>query len=251
MLFNIRLPLNFNSPYKAKSIIEFWRRWHMTLSAFLRDYLYVPLGGGRNGSVSRYLNLLVTMLLGGLWHGAGWNFLVWGGVHGAYLMINHLWRNVSSSGEKSISGAGTIVCVGLTFAAVVVAWVPFRAADLQTTLHMWAGMFGINGVTLSKSLQTMLPQWIGQFATYDGLMPLVELNALELIFFIAVGLTIVWGMPNTQELISSCQSNSDSARKPTIISWRLGRIQAVILGGLFSLSLLMISRQSEFLYFQF
>src|SRR5216684_6257928 len=90
--FAITLPLNFNSPYKAVDIIAFWRRWHMTLSRFLRDYLYIPLGGNRLGPKRRYLNLFLTMLLGGLWHGANWNFLIWGGLHGAYLLINHAWR---------------------------------------------------------------------------------------------------------------------------------------------------------------
>jgi D-alanyl-lipoteichoic acid acyltransferase DltB (MBOAT superfamily) len=82
LLFGIRLPFNFDSPYKAASIVEFWRRWHMSLSRFLRDYLYVPLGGNRQGPVRRYLNLLVVMLIGGLWHGANWTFLLWGGLHG-------------------------------------------------------------------------------------------------------------------------------------------------------------------------
>ena len=93
-LFGIRLPLNFNSPYKAANIIDFWRRWHMTLSRFLRDYLYIPLGGNRHGKARRYLNLMITMLLGGLWHGAGWTFVIWGGLHGLYLVINHAWRAV-------------------------------------------------------------------------------------------------------------------------------------------------------------
>src|SRR6202049_52948 len=92
LLFGIRLPVNFRSPYQATSIIEFWRRWHITLSRFLRDYLYIPLGGNRLGEQRRYLNLLLTMLLGGLWHGAGWNYLIWGGLHGIYLCTNHLWR---------------------------------------------------------------------------------------------------------------------------------------------------------------
>src|SRR3546814_2190702 len=93
-MFGIRLPLNFDAPYRATSIIDFWRRWHMTLSRFLRDYLYIPLGGGRRGSVRRYGNLMITMLLGGLWHGAGWTFVVWGGLHGLLLVVNHLWRRV-------------------------------------------------------------------------------------------------------------------------------------------------------------
>ena len=91
LLFGVRLPLNFASPYKSTSIIEFWRRWHMTLSRFLRDYLYIPLGGNRRGPSRRYVNLFLTMLLGGLWHGAGWTFVAWGALHGAYLAVNHAW----------------------------------------------------------------------------------------------------------------------------------------------------------------
>jgi len=91
-ILGIRLPINFFSPYRATSIIDFWRRWHMTLSRFLRDYLYIPLGGNRHGSARRYLNLMVVMLLGGLWHGASWTFMFWGGMHGAFLLKNKLWR---------------------------------------------------------------------------------------------------------------------------------------------------------------
>ncbi|MFT5192613.1 MAG: alginate O-acetyltransferase complex protein AlgI, partial [Verrucomicrobiales bacterium] len=90
----IVLPMNFNSPYKARNVIEFWRRWHITLSRFLRDYLYIPLGGNRKGSLRRHANLMITMLLGGLWHGAGWNFMVWGGLHGLALTVNHGWQQV-------------------------------------------------------------------------------------------------------------------------------------------------------------
>src|SRR5437763_2683355 len=93
LMFGIFLPLNFNSPYKATSIIDFWRRWHMTLSQFLRDYLYIPLGGNRRGRILRYVNLMITMLLGGLWHGAAWTFVAWGALHGVYLCINHAWSN--------------------------------------------------------------------------------------------------------------------------------------------------------------
>src|SRR5579872_3966389 len=93
-LFGIRLPLNFNSPYKACNIIDFWRRWHMTLSRFLRDYLYFSLGGNHQGTFWRYINLFITMLLGGLWHGAGWTYVAWGALHGVYLIINHAWRQL-------------------------------------------------------------------------------------------------------------------------------------------------------------
>src|SRR6195952_4224997 len=123
LLFGIRLPVNFRSPYKATSIIEFWRRWHITLSRFLRDYLYIPLGGNRLGEIRRYLNLLVTMLLGGLWHGAGWNFLIWGGLHGLYLCINHVWQAWRVGRSSESSPFVKAISWAITFAAVVLAWV--------------------------------------------------------------------------------------------------------------------------------
>ena len=90
-MFGIKLPYNFASPYKASSIVDFWRRWHITLSNWLRDYLYIPLGGNRHGKARRYVNLIITMLLGGLWHGAAWTFVLWGLLHGSYLMVAHMW----------------------------------------------------------------------------------------------------------------------------------------------------------------
>src|SRR5208282_6410127 len=92
-MFGVELPRNFASPYQARSIIDFWRRWHITLSSFLRDYLYFPLGGSRRGAFTQYRNIMIVMLLGGLWHGAGWTFVIWGGLHGVYLVVNHLWRD--------------------------------------------------------------------------------------------------------------------------------------------------------------
>lgn len=133
LLFGVRLPLNFFSPYKATSIIDFWRRWHMTLSRFLRDYLYFPLGGNRRGRARRYVNLMVTMVLGGLWHGAGWQFLVWGGLHGGYLVFNHVWRAISPWRLPALAAWP------LTLAAVLLAWVPFRAPDLATAAHILKG----------------------------------------------------------------------------------------------------------------
>ena len=97
LYFNIELPLNFQSPYQASSIIDFWRRWHISLSNFLKDYLYIPLGGNRNGEASKLRNLFITMLLGGIWHGANWTFVIWGFCHGAFLVINHLWRKLNVS----------------------------------------------------------------------------------------------------------------------------------------------------------
>src|SRR3954452_5164722 len=141
LMFGIRLPVNFRSPYKAVSIIEFWRRWHITLSRFLRDYLYIPLGGNRFGEQRRYINLLVTMLLGGLWHGAAWNFVIWGGLHGLYLCINHLWHRRGGEGATP-SPMMKLASWAVTFFAVVIAWVFFRAKTAAGAWQMLASLFG-------------------------------------------------------------------------------------------------------------
>src|SRR5258706_3699314 len=121
LMFGIFLPLNFNSPYKATSIIDFWRRWHMTLSQFLRDYLYIPLGGNRHGWTLRYVNLMITMLLGGLWHGAAWTFVAWGALHGVYLCINHAWNNYGPAVAPRFSRLATLAACILTVFSVGVA----------------------------------------------------------------------------------------------------------------------------------
>ncbi|CAN0513146.1 unnamed protein product, partial [Phaeothamnion confervicola] len=128
LLFGLRLPINFASPYKAASLIDFWRRWHITLSRFLRDYLYIPLGGGRAGAVRRLVNVLIVMMLGGCWHGAGWTFLLWGTLHGLGLIANHAWLMVRGPRGGMSVYAGRLS----TFVFVALAWIPFRAADLPT-----------------------------------------------------------------------------------------------------------------------
>lgn len=143
LIFGISFPLNFFSPYKSVSMIEFWRRWHMTLSRFLRDYLYIPLGGSRKGPLRRHLNLLITMLLGGLWHGASWNFVIWGAIHGVALALNHIWSGFASArGWRLPSFLGQ----ALTLLVVVMAWVPFRAGTLGETLAIWRAMADIGSL---------------------------------------------------------------------------------------------------------
>lgn len=147
LMFGIRLPMNFNSPYKAKSIVEFWRRWHMTLSRFLRDYLYIPLGGNRSGLLGSKGNLLITMLLGGLWHGAGWNFVIWGGLHGGYLVANHAWSKTNIRGFiRPVIGSMSysILAWSLTMLAVIVAWVFFRAETFTGASIILNAMFSIS-----------------------------------------------------------------------------------------------------------
>lgn len=253
-MFNVNLPLNFDSPYKSPNIIEFWRRWHMTLSNFLRDYLYVPLGGSRKGVRRRYTNLIATMLLGGLWHGASWTFVLWGALHGLYLVINHGWRRLTST-EKESSGWRAIAGVGVTFFVVVVAWVPFRAPDFSATVRMWKGMFGMTGVTLPQSLEARLPVVLNRIATFDGLAPLAALNPRDVLQYILMGLIVIWFFPNTQQLVANLQPLRRLDSRPSIFSWSPSRKYSLYVGMLagllFAISVGYFNRFSPFLYFQF
>ena len=154
-MFNVRLPRNFNAPYQATNIIEFWRRWHMTLFRFLRDYVYIPLGGNRRGLARRYANVLLTMVIGGLWHGAAWTFVLWGTLHGLYLVVNHLWRTLS--GGPHGGRLGSVFAHVVTLFAVIVAWVLFRSADLATAFRLYKGMVGWNGALFPEHFLTIFP----------------------------------------------------------------------------------------------
>jgi alginate O-acetyltransferase complex protein AlgI len=154
-MFNIRLPFNFDSPYRATSISDFWRRWHISLSTFLRDYLYIALGGNRRGPVRRYVNLMVTMLLGGLWHGASWSFVIWGGLHGLYLALNHAFR--AALGERRIARLDAhrvwaLFAWTLTMLAVIVGWVFFRAGSIGGAVRMVTAMVGHGADTVELEL---------------------------------------------------------------------------------------------------
>jgi alginate O-acetyltransferase complex protein AlgI len=200
LMFGIVMPMNFNSPYKATSIIEFWNRWHMTLSRFLRDFLYIPLGGNRKGPTRRYVNLMTTMLLGGLWHGAAWTFVLWGGLHGLYLCVNHAFRAVAKGVQsKAITLAGW----ALTFVAVALAWVPFRAENLTSTKAFVTGAFGGNGATLPGELIEKMPL-LGLFGEGVGKLPLAadgtNLGFLSMWLLLVFGLALVWLAPNIQEM---------------------------------------------------
>lgn len=145
LFFNIVLPINFNSPYKASNIREFWRRWHMTLSRWLRDYLYIPLGGNRKGWTRTLIHLFVTFVLAGLWHGAGWTFILWGGMHGAALISHRLWQRINLKIPYLFSWL-------LTFLFINFSWVVFRATSLADGLRVLKGMAGLNGFVLSPGL---------------------------------------------------------------------------------------------------
>jgi D-alanyl-lipoteichoic acid acyltransferase DltB (MBOAT superfamily) len=245
LLFGIRLPVNFRSPYRAGSIIEFWRRWHITLSRFLRDYLYIPLGGNRLGEQRRYINLMVTMLLGGLWHGAGWNFLVWGGLHGVYLGINHLWREWRS--DKPTAAAG-LAARGLswiiTFLAVVIAWVFFRARTMAGAWQMLGGLFGFeagsSGYASSGILRLMdLPVLVG-----EQRLLLIGGGAVALALLIALCL------PNVPQLFGYREYRR-APEKMAWLRWRPNAAWALVSATAFAISLFGMWQRLEFLYFQF
>jgi alginate O-acetyltransferase complex protein AlgI len=146
LLFGIKLPFNFDAPYKSRSIVEFWRRWHITLSRFLRDYLYIPLGGNRLGDRRRNINLAATMVLGGLWHGAGVTFILWGALHGLFLTINHRWTEFTKR-QPALARMTRVwwyplAALGLTQAAVVFAWIFFRADNFYDAVRVIKSMAG-------------------------------------------------------------------------------------------------------------
>jgi D-alanyl-lipoteichoic acid acyltransferase DltB (MBOAT superfamily) len=141
LIIGFRLPVNFYSPYKAVNISEFWKRWHISLSQWLRDYIYIGLGGNRRGKLRTYLNLMITMLLGGLWHGASLKFIIWGGLHGAGLVVNKIWNSLFR-GMKRAGVAGRIISVLVTFHFVSFCWIFFRAPDLASVGTMLDQIFG-------------------------------------------------------------------------------------------------------------
>jgi alginate O-acetyltransferase complex protein AlgI len=189
LMLSIRLPVNFNSPYRATNIADFWRRWHMTLSGFLRDYLYLPLGGNRKGPSRTYVNLLIVMLLGGIWHGAGWTFVIWGALHGFYLLLHRAYRDLL---DPDLPDAGSLRPVFTTFSwaltmlLVVVAWVVFRAETLQGAINVWQGMAGLNEAAVLKT-DTFLAGW--RWPVFAGLTALCLLlpNLPQMAGFIEPG----------------------------------------------------------------
>jgi D-alanyl-lipoteichoic acid acyltransferase DltB (MBOAT superfamily) len=260
-LFGVRLPLNFNSPYKAENISEFWRRWHMTLSRFLRDYLYFPLGGSRTGAFNRYRNLMVVMLLGGLWHGAGWNFIIWGGLHGLYLVIHHAWAAVSKSVRfPSDSAAWRLIATLITFIAVCFAWVFFRSPDLGTSWEIVRGMTGGFGVALPDAIGSRLGtlaivlENFGVSYYLGGGTRFIE-NWSWVLFAAAIAFLL----PNTQQITRRFEpaldfvpaADAGISHMSKWLNWAPSRQWAMYLGVLAVASLLSLNRPNEFLYFQF
>lgn len=174
LMLGFQFPQNFNSPYKATSITDFWRRWHMSLSTWLRDYLYIPLGGNRKGPVRTYVNLFITMLLGGLWHGASWTFVIWGGYHGVLLAVER------AMGKRGLVRGPAFIQRAVTFLLVLVGWVLFRCETLGQAGSMLMGMVGLNGAGTP-------------FLEYLTTVPLS-------LAMLAVTMSMIWTLPNTWEI---------------------------------------------------
>lgn len=229
LLFGVRLPLNFASPYKATSIIEFWTRWHISLSRFLRDYLYIPLGGNRRGPLRRYFNLMVTMLLGGLWHGAGWTFVLWGGLHGLFLIANHVIRPVRL--QKHVPGPTWMTWTKriFVFLTVTIAWVFFRADSVSSAFVMLVGMTGRYGIGV--------------------------IDRAAVCWLVAC-LVIVWAFPNVREIFARYEPTLPvrpeiAGQDPTWLKWQKTAAVATATAAIFVLCVFNLNRPSPFIYFRF
>jgi D-alanyl-lipoteichoic acid acyltransferase DltB (MBOAT superfamily) len=258
-LFGIQLPINFNSPFQSTSIIEFWQRWHMTLSRFLRDYLYIPLGGNRKGPTRRYVNLMLTMTIGGLWHGAAWTFVLWGFLHGFYLIVNHAWRAAWTPIDRWWSQA---VARMVTTVAVIVAFVTFRAPNLDVALRMYGAMAGLPGGAV-RALHPM--RSIERLSANLASVPDPSQIHRAILWAIAA-LVVLWFVPNTQQLMARFAPAYNYAmvnwlRQPPLLyrlpafralfCWRPHAIGAVVIGIMAGLALLSLQHVSEFIYFEF
>lgn len=228
LLFNIKLPINFNSPYKALNIQDFWRRWHMTLSRFLKDYIYIPLGGNRKGEFKTYTNLMATFILGGIWHGAGWTFIFWGFLHGLALAINRAW---SKLGFKLYSWIAWFI----TFNFVNVAWVFFRAKEWDDALKVLSGMVGLSGIVIKEKLESKL-SFLAEWGVEFGKVTEHIGGSSDSLKWIVVGFILTLFFKNTMEKKSLFELN----------------YKTVLLSGIaFTSGVLSLSKVSEFLYFNF
>ena len=229
-MMNVRFPLNFDSPYQAANISDFWRRWHITLGAFLRDYLYIPLGGSRVGRLRQAVNLMATMLLAGLWHGAGWNFVIWGGLHGLFLIIHRAYRGLFPPLPALLGRA-------LTLTVVILAWVPFRAASLSETLIVFRGLAGLSGVALPQMIVSAFPP-LAAIAAPVAVMPSLgdarTLSFPEVSACLLLGWFIVLALPNIHRM-------TGRSRDLVLIAGFALSVQAVFFA----------PHVAPFLYFQF
>ena len=229
LLFNIKLPINFNSPYKATNIQDFWRRWHITLSRFLRDYVYIPLGGNKISSFRTYSNLLATFVIGGLWHGAGWTFVFWGFLHGMALVIHRVWSNL---GFKMWTWLAWLI----TFNFVNIAWVFFRAKEWEDAIKVLSSMFSLDNVVLPEKYFKFLAEYNEVYFSFGTVYTNI-VGESKTTIFILVGFIIVLVFKNSIDFREIFYKKSYSL---TLIS---------IVMVYYCLS--NISKYTEFLYFNF
>jgi D-alanyl-lipoteichoic acid acyltransferase DltB (MBOAT superfamily) len=256
-MFGIVLPLNFQSPYKSAGIIDFWRRWHITLSRFLRDYVYIPLGGNRDGAARTLVNLLATMLIGGLWHGAGWTFVAWGALHGVYLVINHGWRAIRRRVGLAVRLPEKLLGVALTFVAVVVGWVLFRAPTFGAAVNMLDGMAGRNGIVLPQqwtALRSGTGAWLAGAGVTFG--PTAHFDRIAEFNWIAGLLVACWFLPNSQEILAAFRPalvtrGYGEIRSAGRFGWQPNIAWLMLVAVLGVYALLSISGYSEFIYYRF
>jgi len=244
LLFGLKLPINFNSPYKSKNIIEFWRRWHITLSEFLRDYLYKSLGGNRNGVAAGITNVLIVMTLGGLWHGASWTFVAWGCIHGILIGFCHIFRAIKKKKEyrETRSIYNIFGSQLLTLVSVTLAWVFFRSEDFKQAFDISKSMLGLNGFDL--------PRFLGSYTNVDylrfhGGLPNQVVN-IELIPLYIICVILVLLVPNTLQILK-IDTNGNSFI--TLPSPKVTFIAGVLL--FFSVKTSFETLSYEFLYFRF
>ncbi len=228
LLFNIKLPINFNSPYKALSIQDFWRRWHITLSRFLKDYIYIPLGGNRKGELRTYTNLMITFIIGGLWHGAGWTFIFWGFLHGIALVVHRIW---SKLGFKLWTWLAWLI----TFNFVNIAWVFFRAKEWDDAMKVLGSMFSLDNIVL-PFLSDLGIEFAGFVANIQG-------DYFTLVWLVA-GFIISLLFKNSMQLIRFNDKNK---------KFSTTTIKSIYFACLFSFSIISIylSSHTEFIYFNF
>ena len=268
-VFGIKIPVNFYSPYKATNIIDFWRRWHITLSSFLRDYIYIPLGGNKFGQLKKYKNILLTMLLAGVWHGSNWTYVAWGGLHGIYLVINHLWQAVSISNNqlsKSFRDKfGVFLSRSLTFIAVVIAWVLFRAENMHVAGEIYKGMIGLNGISIPSPLGNLLgsfkddlQSW-GVMFTLEGKRPFV--NTYK---WIIISMIMVWLSPNVYQFMHDFEPTfkqpfkihmkeppQKSGLYYNLLHWSPSKFWAITISITLVVAIMAITTIQEFIYFQY
>ncbi|MDY0181562.1 MBOAT family protein [Aliarcobacter skirrowii] len=229
LLFNIKLPINFNSPYKALNIQDFWRRWHITLSRFLRDYVYIPLGGNKKGSFRTYNNLLATFVIGGLWHGAGWTFVFWGFLHGLALIIHRVWTNL---GFKM----NTILAWFITFNFVNIAWIFFRAKEWDDAIKVLSSMFSLDNVVLSEKLLSKF-EFLKEIGVNGGKI-FIDIGAKnsEIFIFTILGFIITLSLKNSMEYMKI---------------FKINNLFLLFTSFIFVYGILSLNKVSEFLYFNF